>query len=58
MKNILASGLALIVAYLVVSFAWWLLWNIWWLTISLAKLVLIALIALPFYVIIRRRLLR
>lgn len=58
MRNILAIGLALVIAYFAVSFAWWLLWNIWWLTISLAKLVLIALLALPFYVIIRRRLLR
>ncbi|MCS7000309.1 MAG: hypothetical protein RML15_05010 [Bacteroidota bacterium] len=58
MKNLIAIVAAVVLAYMIVSIMWWVLWNIWWLTISLAKLILIALVALPLYVILRKRLLR
>ncbi|KXB97825.1 MAG: hypothetical protein AA908_05330 [Chlorobi bacterium NICIL-2] len=58
MKGLLAVVLAIVLAYASVSLLLWVLWNIWWLSISLAKLFVIAIVALPFYVIIRKRLLR
>jgi|DewCreStandDraft_5_1066085.scaffolds.fasta_scaffold01666_12 RsiW-degrading membrane proteinase PrsW (M82 family) len=58
MKGLLAVVLAVVLAYIAVSLFLWVLWNIWWLSISLAKLVVIAIVALPFYVIVRKRLLR
>jgi RsiW-degrading membrane proteinase PrsW (M82 family) len=58
MKGLLAVVLAVVLAYIAVSLLLWVIWNIWWLSISLAKLVVIAIVALPFYVIVRKRLLR
>jgi RsiW-degrading membrane proteinase PrsW (M82 family) len=58
MKGLLAVVLAIVLAYAAVSVLLWVLWNIWWLSISIAKLVFIAIVALPFYVIVRKRLLR
>jgi hypothetical protein len=58
MGNLLAIVIAVALAYAAVSIFWWTVWNIWWLTISLAKLILVALIALPLYVILRRKLAR
>lgn len=58
MKGLLAVVLAVVLAYIAVSLFLWVLCNIWWLSISLAKLVVIAIVALPFYVIVRKRLLR
>ncbi|GIV53677.1 MAG: hypothetical protein KatS3mg039_0195 [Candidatus Kapaibacterium sp.] len=58
MRNIVALVLAIILAYAIVSFFGWLIWNLWWLALSLAKLVVIVIVALPLYVIVRKRLLR
>lgn len=58
MKAFLAVVLAIVLAYVAVSFFLWVLGNIWWLSLSIAKLFFVAIIALPFYIILRKRLLR
>ncbi len=57
MKNFLALVLAVVIAYVVVSFFGWIIWNLWWLAISIAKMVVVLLVALPLYIIVRKRLL-
>lgn len=57
MKQFLAIVIAVVLAYFVVSFLGWLVWNLWWLTVNFAKLILVAIVALPLYVLVRRWLL-
>ncbi len=58
MKGLVAAVIAIVIAYGVVSALLWILWNFWWLTFSIAKFIVIGIVALPIYVIVRKRLLR
>jgi len=57
MNNLVALIVAVLLAYIIVSFFGWLIWNLWWLALSIAKLVVIVLVALPLYIIVRKKLL-
>lgn len=58
MRTLVALVLAVVLAYILVGLLWWLVFNLWWLAISAAKLLFVAIVALPLYIIIRRRFLR
>jgi hypothetical protein len=58
MKGLIAAVIAIVIAYVAISALLWILWNLWWLTFSIAKLIAIGIVALPIYVIVRKRLLR
>ncbi len=56
MKKFLAIGLALVIAYFAVSVFWWVIRNIFSLVFDLASIILVAIIALPLYFILRKKL--
>lgn len=57
MKNILAAIIAIVLAYFAISAFWWLLSFGFTLMWSLAKVIVVLIIALPLYIIVRRKLL-
>lgn len=56
MKKFLAIGLALVIAYFAVNVFWWVIRNIFSLVFDLASIILVAIIALPLYFILRKKL--
>jgi|GEM_PF-1065650 hypothetical protein len=58
MKGLIAAVIAIVIAYVAISALLWILWNFWWLTFSIAKLIATGIVALPIYVIVRKKLLR
>lgn len=56
MKKIFAIVLSLVAAWLILAVVWWLVRNIFSLAMDLMGLVLVALVAVPIYVLIRRKL--
>ena len=56
-KTILAVILALGIGYIVLKVLWWVMRNVFSLALDLMGLVLIAMIAVPIYIVIRKKLL-
>ncbi len=56
-KTILAIILSLAIGYVVLKVLWWIVRNVFSLALDLMGLVLIAMIAVPIYIVIRKKLL-
>ncbi|MBC8125125.1 MAG: hypothetical protein H7X70_05275 [Candidatus Kapabacteria bacterium] len=56
-KTIIAIILSLAIGYIVLKVLWWIVRNVFSLALDLMGLVLIAMIAVPIYIIIRKKLL-
>lgn len=57
MKKILAAVIAIVIAYFAISAFWWMFTHVFTLMWSLAKFAIVVIIALPLYIIVRRKLL-
>lgn len=58
MKNIVAIVLALVIGYFAIGAFFWIIGHIFWITWELTKIVMIIIVALPLYVIIKKKFLR
>jgi len=56
MKKFLAIILALVIAYFAVNVFWWVISNVFSLMFNIATLLLMAVVAIPFYFILRKKL--
>ena len=58
MKHVISIILAIIIGYFVLGALWWLMFKAFWIAFELTKVFMVLLIAVPLYIIIRRKVFR
>jgi len=55
MKKALSIGLAIVASYIVLKVLWWLMWSAFYIAMTLFQIVLVAVIAIPIYIILQKK---
>jgi len=55
MKKVISIVVAIVAAFIVLKIGWWLLWSAFSIAMTIFQIVLVAIIALPIYVILQRK---